>query len=278
MNDLPLRARSATEIIDATFQVYKRHALQFILVTGLAYAPWLVIQLAFLRDALDVTPGQVPQFTWSVGLNFLGAFIVFSLMTGVLVQIGSRAYLNNHPGDVTDAIRLVLPKVFRIIGSTIVRTMIMGAGMLLMLFAVPLAMINPALVVLGIIPVFVWVGHFFTRFAITTSVIVLEDASVDKSLSRSSQLTSGRRWPVFGAYVLLFALYLVIMIGITLMVGLSSSFVLRTTVQTVLMIVAYPILALAEMLIYYDLRIRKEGFDIEVLAGTLDTPRQVASS
>ena len=42
MSDLRLRARSVTEIVDAAFQLYKRDALEYVLVTAVAYAPVVV--------------------------------------------------------------------------------------------------------------------------------------------------------------------------------------------------------------------------------------------
>jgi hypothetical protein len=278
MSDLPLRARSATEIIDAAFQLYKRHALQFILVTGLAYAPWLVVQLTFLRNALTVTPGSSAMMSVSMILNMLGSFIIISLMGGVLIRLGSRAYLNGEPGDLSDAVRDVLPKVFKIIGATIARSVIMGVGMLAVLFAAPLALINPALVFLGFIPACAWLAYFYARFSASTSVIVLEDAGVDRSLSRSSVLTRGRKWHVLGTYAILWLVYGMLWAGVAVFFTFTQSVVIQTVISTVLTIVAYPIIGLAEMLIYYDLRIRKEGFDIEVMAGALDaTSPRVAS-
>jgi len=279
MSDLPLRSRSATEILDAAFQIYKRHALQFILVTGLAYAPWLVIQLAFLREALKVTNSSTTTLSWAFGLNAIGSFIVYSLMAGVLIRSGSRAYLYGEPSDLQDAIRDVLPKVFRIIGATIARSVIMGAGALAMLFAIPLALINPALMFLGIIPVCIWFGYFFARFVAATSAIVLEDVGVDKALSRSSALTRGLKWHVLRTYLIMFALYMVLAVGVVGILALTDSVVVQAVTQTVLTIIGYPIVGLTEMLLYYDLRIRKEGFDIEVMAGALDAqPQQAASS
>ena len=148
-----------------------------------------------------------------------------------------------------------------------------------MLFAMPLALINPALMVLGIIPVCVWFAYFFARFAAATSAIVLEDVGVDKALSRSSALTRGLKWHVLRTYLIMFALYMVLGVGLMMVIALTQSVVITTVSQTLLVIVGYPIVGLTEMLLYYDLRIRKEGFDIEVMAGALDAqPQQAASS
>ena len=47
MTDLVLRPRSATELIDAAFQVYRRAPVPFMVAMALIYVPWLAIRLIF---------------------------------------------------------------------------------------------------------------------------------------------------------------------------------------------------------------------------------------
>ena len=58
--------------------------------------------------------------------------------------------------------------------------------------------------------------------------------------------------------------------GAGLMVSLIPSRVLVHVVSTAFSVVLYPFLGITETLLYYDIRIRKEGFDIEYLAGGAD--------
>ena len=43
MSDIALRPRSATELVDAAFQLYRRQPLQFIVGLGLIYVPWMLL-------------------------------------------------------------------------------------------------------------------------------------------------------------------------------------------------------------------------------------------
>ena len=52
------------------------------------------------------------------------------------------------------------------------------------------------------------------------------------------------------------------------------SLLLVTTLATILL---YPLIPVTEMLVYYDLRIRVEGYDVEVLAAQLDTAAGTAT-
>ncbi len=57
-----------------------------------------------------------------------------------------------------------------------------------------------------------------------------------------------------------------ISIGVSLLATMIPSTILQLAVSTALSTVIYPIFGITETLLYYDVRIRKEGFDIEYLA------------
>ena len=248
MSDIPLRKRSAVEIVDAAFQVYRRHFLTLIMVTALAYAPWLLINLLFLRSLAD--PTAVPG-GWLVLRSLiaaLGAMITFTLMSGVLTKLGAQAYLTDDPGRVEDAIRDVWPRVGTLIGAGILRSFLIGFGFLLL--------IVPAVI-------------FFLTYIAVTPVIVIEGKGVSESFTRSAQLTRNQKGHILGTAALLFLLYVLLLSGTLAVSAVVNSIVLQQLLSTVFIVLFYPIFGLAEMLIYYDLRVRNEGYDVEVMAGTL---------
>ena len=260
MSDIPLRARSAVEIVDAAFQLYRRQALVFIMVTALAYAPWLVLQLLIVRSAGTPTAetAAIPDAgdTLRSLIVTLGSFVTFSLMSGVLTKLGAQTYLGGTPGRVEDVIREVLPRVPALIGGAILRTFIVFLGLMFFL-----------------IPGFV----LFAKYAAITPVIVMEKTGVGGAFSRSSTLTNNQKAHVLGTYGLVIVLYGLLFFGVIVIAGLTpNSTVLAQVELTAFVIVFYPIVGLAEMLLYYDLRVRNEGYDVEVLTGTLGE-RPVAS-
>ena len=95
MSDLRLRARSVTEIVDAAFQLYKRDAVEYILVAALAYAPWVVAQLLLLRG-LTLTSTRITTGPTSVVFGLLG-IVAYALMSAVLSRFSSDVYLNRPP-------------------------------------------------------------------------------------------------------------------------------------------------------------------------------------
>ena len=46
--------------------------------------------------------------------------------------------------------------------------------------------------------------------------------------------------------------------------------IVQTIVTAVFTILVYPVVAITEALLYFDTRIKNEGFDIELMAGALE--------
>ncbi len=97
------------------------------------------------------------------------------------------------------------------------------------------------------------------------------------ALSRSWWLTRGSRWRMLGLLVTLFILLYVPIIAIAALItlflpaggGTQTHDVATLAVVGVLQMLLYPLLYCVLTVAYYDLRVRKEGFDLEVLASTL---------
>ena len=101
-------------------------------------------------------------------------------------------------------------------------------------------------------------------------------------MGRSKQLSEGHRWRIVGMGLC------ILMIGIVLGIGIGAlnqfllpkltmnpvrQAVLGQALQQILNLLLAPFSSIAWILLYYDLRIRKEGFDLEVLAKSMSAPR-----
>ena len=102
MTDLALRPRSSTELVDASFQVFRRTPVQFIVAAALVYVPWLVIQLVF---DLEIQSDQLPDFD-VLGINLLAGVVVYVILGGVIALLARDAYFDQPP-DVARAFRTV---------------------------------------------------------------------------------------------------------------------------------------------------------------------------
>ena len=105
MSDLVLRPRSATELIDAAFQVYRRAPVPFMVAMALIYVPWLAIRLIFQLRRSE-TPDQItPNLMRSVIFATGAAGIVIYGLAGGVVAVLARAVYLDEPIDVSSALR-----------------------------------------------------------------------------------------------------------------------------------------------------------------------------
>jgi hypothetical protein len=103
--------------------------------------------------------------------------------------------------------------------------------------------------------------------------VMLEGERASGSLGRSWYLTKPHFWRVLGIIALLWLLGLLLTAGPSLIINygivtLSPSLILRNLVATgvsaVLSLLYLPIRLTGETLVYYDLRVRQEGLDLEM--------------
>jgi hypothetical protein len=116
-------------------------------------------------------------------------------------------------------------------------------------------------------------------YAVTTPVVVLEElnSSFD-AFGRSWDLTRGFRLKIF--LIFLVAVIVVFVPGIAIgAVGASIARDLRAVgraielVSAALPILLTPLFSCVLTLVYYDLRVRREAFDLEILSGQLGAVR-----
>lgn len=243
-----LRARSVSELVDAAVALYRQNAAQYILVAALAYAPLLILQL-LLPGALGRTP-DAPDA--AAGVSFivtsLASLVTYALVSGAVIGAGSQIYLGHHV-DLATIVRETLPRMPALILSGLYRGFFYALGLLLFL-----------------------VGslYFIAKYFAVDPAIVIEGKSAGAALSRSADLSKGRKRHILNTLLLVYITYFVLLMGLTIVGALAGSEVVVLVVSSLFTIVVYPVIALTQMLLYYDARIRAEGFDLEHMAGALD--------
>ena len=116
-----------------------------------------------------------------------------------------------------------------------------------------------------------------TFFLVTAPVIGVEGLGPVAAMRRSTRLVRRRFWPVLGmamlAGIIGYALRQAIvavptMVG--LLIGLDRGWVIVGVGNVVALLVAQSLTALIAVLVYFDARIRVEGFDLQVMATVLE--------
>jgi hypothetical protein len=255
MNPPSLRPLSAGEILDVSFTLYRRHfgplAMVALLCSGLPVLMSIYIEAA---------GGTLANL--GLSLVYYMVFMVLSaIATAATVFIVSESYLG-RPLGAGDALARSTPLLWRIVVCSILLALVIGLGFVL--FFVPGVILACGLV-------------------LAFPALVLEPGSTPAgALARSWSLTRGSRWRMFGLLVtLIILLYipLVAIVGIAAVVLPSPELpaggppgtggLAAVALAGVVQMLIYPLFYCVLTVAYYDLRVRKEGFDLEVLASTL---------
>ena len=243
MDELRLRSRTVSELVDAAFALYRRDSNQYILIMAVASVPQLAARLLFHPDATL----ELNSILFGL-ITMLVSALTFTVGTAAITKLGSEVYLGER-ADLEDTVRSVVPQVGAILLAGFYKAVLYFIGFLVF-----------------------FVGEFYVaaRFFAVAAVIVLENTGVRDAFSRSSTLSDGRKRHILNTLLLVGIIYLVLSFCVGLVAGLTHSTVLGIVLTTAFQIVAYPVVGLTDMLLYYDCRIRGEGFDIERMAASMD--------
>jgi hypothetical protein len=271
----PLRPLQIGEILDASVKVFKKNARTLIGLAALIVIPVQLISIAILLNTVangDEVPGSFPKFTGigavharsihtgaSIGSSFvvdiLGG-LANLLVTAACVKAVSDTYL-----DQATSIRASLRFAARRLGSLVWMDIILGLG---------LALAFIALIVPGI-----WL---YAAWAVAIPALLIEGKRGTEALGRSRRLVRDRWWPTAG--VLLVSALLVGIVGGALSGALlafllsgghsaATKVVLSRVTTGAVAILTRPFQAVVVTILYYDLRVRHEGYDVELLAEQL---------
>lgn len=262
-----LRPLALGEQLDAAIQIYKARWKPMIKAAALVTAPVLIL-LAFVQSSagnpnsmteVDPETGFVQtderQLLLFVAATLIGvvvSVIATAIATAGLFRMVSGLYLGDEP-DWRASIRFA----FRRLGPVL--WLLSIAGVLQLIGT--LMCIIPGLWMQG-------------AFAVAMPALLVEDVRGFKAISRSVDLVKGRFWPTFGA-VFIGGLLASFVQGVFTTPVFAAQMVEANTVVTFLLTavanvagtaLTLPFTAALTMVIYFDLRVRKEGFDLFLLA------------
>lgn len=261
MTGLDLRPLSLGEILDRTFSLYRRHFLLFMGITGIPQV--LVLALNLSQTALQSTiPGA--QRDLSLTLAFLALYIPIAVVAYLFAQGGaiiavSDLYLG-RPITIMESLRRVWEELGSLLGVIILNGLALVGGFIL-------------LIIPGI--------YLACRLLVCVPAALIEKRGPRDSLSRSFNLTrgnAGRAFVILLLYValvygaiLLLALPFSILLGVSAATGGANSSTARVLIAltqvgtSAASILVTPVLLIATSVFYFDLRVRKEAFDLQFM-------------
>lgn len=244
-----LRPLSLGEVLDAAFALYRSR-----------FAPLLVIAVVcrVLPILLAVYFELAPVSDLLIVLQLLASLlslILVAIAVAASTFVVSDAYLGRET-TAGAALSRALPYVVTLVGISILTSLLVGLGFLL-------------LVVPGLV--------FLAGFLLSPVVAVIEDQRISSdAMRRSWQLSKGFKGKVLLTMLVATLLLLVPILALSGMGGVlgielweGPVGVLLFVIPLVLQVFVYPFVYVVQTVLYYDLRVRKEGFDLEVLADAM---------
>jgi len=258
-----LRPLSTGELLDRTFSLYRSHFGLFVGIFALPYMAVVAFQLVGLvfQSSTPKLPNILLTMIWSVGVWLL-ILVVSAVSQAATVVAVSNLYLE-RPASVTDSFSAVKGQVLGVMGLSFLVSMAVFLGLF-------------AIIVPGVLLWIMW--------CLAVPAKVLEHKGVFDSMSRSMELTKGHWGRIFVIGLLILALKFGISSLLQWPILIAAGFSLRGGMQQMsvgwqvaLLVSAFVATSLvgglatiAFSLVYYDERVRKEAFDLQLMMTTLD--------
>ncbi len=297
-----LRPLSIAELFDRSFRLYRNNFAPFLGIIVLTQIPLYLFQIvltaltgstADLNEAIFADSLEGTAVAAGITAAIIG-FIFTQIGTATLTKAASDSYLGRTI-QFRDAFQRIGGTWFTLIFANIVAGLVV-AGLALPLFCAFSLFISPVNATGFLVPTAIigFLGFLIVAaignmlISLVAPVVVLEKKGVLDSVKRAWALAKLRFWWVFGYLLLLGLLSLLVIEGpATLLLVLietvlgDTNIILQTIVQQsanlVLTAVFLPIRLAAITLMYFDLRVRFEGFDLMVLASAADEFTKEAS-
>ncbi|GGF14398.1 hypothetical protein [Subtercola lobariae] len=257
------------------------------------------VSQASVADRNSIAAGSVVIVLLSALIPVALALISSALLQGILVIEVSREVLGEKRklGELwRAAAKRMWPLVLWILLEGIVVVVVLAIAVgIVVAFAtiggaagIALAVISGLLFALGLTVLAVWIT---TKVSLVACAIVLEGLGARAAIARSWRLTSGSFWKTFGTealvYLIVYVASLFVTQPVSLILGLAfgifspndtsdsgsqSAFIAALAInlivgvlQIVFGAISAVVQAAAISLIYVDLRMRKEGLDLELI-------------
>jgi len=277
---LDLRPMGIGEILDRSFRLYRDNFLAFfgilLVVNGSIY---VVQHLALLAASLLGQAGGATAAAIGAaaagGMAGIVALVLTPLAQGALTLAVSERFLGRQL-PVKEAYKRIMPRFLSLLGAGFFVWVVVVLGMLLLILP-------------GV--------YFLFAFLLTSVIVVLEGKKAIAAMGRSRELMRVKTEKGFFTFrsntakasiilLIIFSLQIVIVVIAAVMVALIAAAVhspmgagqaglpwaaqaVINGVTTLLQTTTAPFYTIAIILLYYDIRIRFEGFDLEMMAKSL---------
>ncbi len=297
-----LRPRSIGENLDAGFKLFTSNFKQLVTLAAVILVP-----VAVLNAVISTAAGNFNYFdlvsdpeNFEIGDEF-AAFIGLTILTGIIgalgsliVQAGAVSVIGDSyqgkPTSWRQGLSTGLRRAFAVLLTGILIGVIaISAAIALVIVIVIVAQANEILAV--VIAFFAFIAlliSIFTLAYVAVPALIVENLGPVQAIGRSISMVRHRFWPTFWTGFLAAIIIGIISAIVSSIIQLSVTgpaifsatdtgelsgglvFASSAVSSALVSIFQTPFLAAVGLAVYFDLRVRLEGFDLELLSRELD--------
>ncbi len=272
----PLQPMNFTDILDGIFTIYRDHCQLLLGIAAVYLVLGFAVDLISAYFIIEATPSTIFIIA---GFSLMATSVISLLVTMGLMYASAQVYLTR---EITSgsAFQQAFRRFWACLGSSVLYLLAAG-GLCITVIGIPFGI------------------YFGVRWSLYSLPVLIEESKAWNALGRSTELVKGSWWRVLG---ILIAIYLISGM-ITIILYISTEFILTlagiiATEQTegftglldtlrrlfaptpteagwvtyaiqrfvglLIATLTMPIALIGSTLLYFDLRIRKEAFDIEM--------------
>jgi len=232
---------SVGKVLNRTFSVLSRNLLPFGVVTAVANLPTLLL----FRPT-----GGAPASGRAALMLFVGIIvaIILSALAEAIVLFGAFEDMRGRRVDLIASMKVGLSRFLPVLGVALLVGLLAGLSAILLVF--------PAFILM-------------TMLFVAMPACIVEQLGPVNSLKRSSQLTKGNRWKIFGLWLLV-----MVVAGVGSLIpkgiGIFGGPAVGLLLELVWNALTGAFNAVMVVVTYHDLRVAKEGVDTDQIASVFD--------
>jgi hypothetical protein len=305
-------------MLDAAFQLLREHPRPLFVLSAILVIPGVALGLVnslvfgdLFSPTTDATQPLVALGrVFGVVLPALAVWTCwFMLAFGALVWGASTAYMEGRDADPGAALRAAWARAGTLIGAGLLTWLLLFVQFIAvgLVFGVALAILSAGAgfvfralqsqaasgtiaLVVGLAMFVLFGGAMLVltgRYVALPAVIMHEPGGAQTTMRRARELARGSYRRIAGLLLLVAVLFVSLWLGTLALLAFGArSQTLAKVVASIVNVPLYALFGTITTVLYYDLRVRAEGLDIEMLAEELDaipsdtpaspTPREVA--
>jgi hypothetical protein len=263
-----LRPLGIGEMLDAGIKIYRNRFATMLKAVAVVIVPVQVLNVLITLSLPDTstTAGATTTSSdseWAAVAALLLIFVINIVSSALAEAACLKAVSDTYLGTETDW-RASLRFGFRRLGSLLWLTLIHGV-----------------IVLVGFVACIVPGVWLYVAWSVAVPVLLIEGTRGFGALGRSFNLVRRRWWPTAGILLLANLLATAVAAGIGLLAlpllfaGRDNEFVYdlaNGVFGAVASVLTIPFVAAVVAVIYFDLRVRKEGFDLQLMAQRIGAP------